>query len=77
MEHAATETTIAVRALAREDLDAVVAIDTVIEGRPRRSYLERRLAAALRAPKLHAQFAARPAEELDIALFSLFLRRPR
>ena len=58
MEHAAAETTIAVRALAREDLDAVVAIDTVIEGRPRRSYLERRLAAALRAPKLHAQFAA-------------------
>ncbi len=52
------EGTIAVRALAREDLSAVVAIDAAIEGRPRRIYFERRLAAALRAPKLHAQFAA-------------------
>ena len=48
----------AVRALAREDLDAVVAIDAAIEGRPRRTYFERRLAAAVRSPKLHAQFAA-------------------
>jgi predicted N-acetyltransferase YhbS len=50
--------TVTVRALAREDLDAVVAIDTAIEGRARRSYVERRLAAALREPALHAQFAA-------------------
>jgi len=48
----------AIRPLAREDLDAVVAIDAAIEGRPRRSYFERRLKAALQQPKLHAQFAA-------------------
>ena len=55
---------LAVRALARPDLDAVVAIDTAIEGRSRRAYLERRLAAALREPKLHAQFAACRGDEL-------------
>jgi len=49
---------ITIRALAREDLAAVVAIDAAIEGRPRRDYVERRLAAALREPALHAQFAA-------------------
>jgi GNAT superfamily N-acetyltransferase len=49
---------ITVRALARENLDAVVAIDAAIEGRSRRDYFERRLAAALREPQLHAQFAA-------------------
>jgi GNAT superfamily N-acetyltransferase len=64
MEHAAAESTIAVRALAREDLDAVVAIDAAIEGRTRRGYVERRLAAAVRAPKLHAQFAATDANGL-------------
>lgn len=46
-----------VRALAATDLVAVVAIDAVLEGRKRRAYFERRLAAALRTPKLHAQFA--------------------
>ncbi|MDH5246906.1 MAG: GNAT family N-acetyltransferase [Betaproteobacteria bacterium] len=54
----------AVRALARADLDAVVAIDAAIEGRSRRTYFERRLAAAVRAPKLHAQFAATDAAGL-------------
>ena len=49
---------LAIRALAREDVDAVVAIDAAIEGRPRRDYFERRLKAALIEPKLHAQFAA-------------------
>ena len=49
---------IAVRALSKDDLDAVVAIDAAIEGHPRRDYIERRLAAALREPALHAQFAA-------------------
>ena len=49
---------IAIRALARDDLNAVVAIDAEIEGRTRRDYIERRLAAALREPALHAQFAA-------------------
>ncbi len=47
-----------IRALAREDLGAVVAIDAALEGRPRGAYVERRLAAALREPALHAQFAA-------------------
>ena len=51
-------TPIAVRALTPADLAAVVAIDAAIEGRSRRNYVERRLAAALRDPALHAQFAA-------------------
>lgn len=50
--------TIAIRSLAKDDLDAVVAIDSSIEGHSRRDYIERRLAAALREPALHAQFAA-------------------
>jgi len=45
------------RALAAGDLDTVVAIDSAISGRSRRSYFERRLAMALRQPKLHAQVA--------------------
>src|SRR5690606_26940973 len=45
--------------LARDDLDDVVAIDAAWEGRSRRLYFERRLAAALREPALHAQFAVR------------------
>jgi ribosomal protein S18 acetylase RimI-like enzyme len=49
--------TLAVRPLMREDLPFVVAIDAGIEGRPRGAYIERRLAAALREPALHAQFA--------------------
>ncbi len=48
---------IAIRALTRDDLAAVVGIDAAIEGRSRGAYVERRLAAALKAPKLHAQFA--------------------
>jgi predicted N-acetyltransferase YhbS len=47
-----------IRALTPDDLTAVVAIDAAIEGRWRRNYVERRLAAALREPELHAQFAA-------------------
>jgi len=47
-----------IRPLAREDLPAVLAIDASIEGHSRRTYVERRLAAALREPALHAQFAA-------------------
>jgi GNAT superfamily N-acetyltransferase len=47
-----------IRPLARENLEAVVAIDAAIEGRPRRDYFERRLKAALLEPRLHAQFAA-------------------
>ena len=48
----------AVRALRSSDLADVVAIDAAIEGRSRRAYVERRLAAALRDPGQHAQFAA-------------------
>lgn len=55
---------IALRALAKDDLDAVVAIDAGIKGHSRRGYIERRLTAALREPKLHAQFAATDAGEL-------------
>jgi ribosomal protein S18 acetylase RimI-like enzyme len=47
-----------IRPLMREDLAAVVAIDAGIEGRTRHAYFGRRLDAALREPKLHAQFAA-------------------
>jgi ribosomal protein S18 acetylase RimI-like enzyme len=46
------------RPLAAADLDAVIAIDAALQGRSRRLYIERRLAAALREPRLHAQFAA-------------------
>jgi ribosomal protein S18 acetylase RimI-like enzyme len=56
--------TVAIRPLARGDLDAVVAIDAATEGRSRRAYIERRLAAALAEPKLHAQFAATDAKGL-------------
>ncbi len=54
---APTRTGIHVRRLAREDLDAVVAVDAAILGRTRRAYFERRLAAALRQPEVHVQFA--------------------
>ncbi len=47
-----------VRPLAPADLDAVVALDAALSGRTRRAYFERRLAAALRQPELHLQFAA-------------------
>jgi len=40
-----------VRPLTADDLEAVVAIDTAITGRSRRGFFERRLAAALKAPK--------------------------
>ncbi len=47
-----------VRALTAADLADVIAIDSALEGRSRRGYAERRLAAARRDPALHAQFAA-------------------
>jgi hypothetical protein len=46
------------RRLASTDLDAVVDIDAIAEGRMRRAYFERRLAAALREPAAYVQFAA-------------------
>ena len=60
---------VALRRLARDDLAAVVAIDSAIEGRSRRHYFERRLQAALQEPKLHAQFAA--TDERGLAGFLL------
>jgi ribosomal protein S18 acetylase RimI-like enzyme len=68
METAAGQA-ITVRPLARENLDAVVAIDAALEGRSRREYFERRLKAALREPTLHAQFAA--ADETGLAGYIL------
>jgi len=52
------------RRLAPGDLDAVVALDAGLAGRTRRAYFERRLAAALRQPELHLQFAAESAGAL-------------
>lgn len=49
---------ITVRALAPSDLDAVVALDRRITGGSRRGYFQKRLASALRQPKLHLQLAA-------------------
>ena len=63
METMATQP-LAVRGLMRTDLADVVAIDTSIEGRSRRDYVQQRLAAALRDPALHAQFAALDADGL-------------
>ena len=45
------------RRLSRDDLDAVVSIDARLEGHTRRTYFERRLAAAFREPDLHIQVA--------------------
>jgi ribosomal protein S18 acetylase RimI-like enzyme len=58
MDRVAADPRITIRALRPEDLDAVVAIDRAIEKRPRRTYVQRRLQAALREPARHAQFAA-------------------
>jgi len=60
----ATAENIAIRALTRDDLAGVVAIDAAIEGHPRRAYVERRLAAAMREPALHAQLGADDANGL-------------
>lgn len=58
MPTATSHPALTVRALHRDDLAAVVAIDTALAGRPRRVYIERRLEAALREPTQHAQLAA-------------------
>ncbi len=44
------------RRLTRDDLQAVVAIDAALVGRTRNEFFERRLAAALARPEIHAQF---------------------
>ncbi len=55
---------VSIRALAPSDLPAVVALDALAQGRTRREYVERRLAAARLEPQLHAQFAAEDAQGL-------------
>lgn len=50
--------TCAIRALAQQDLDAVVEIDAAVEGRSRRAYFQRRLATVLRQPGQHVQLGA-------------------
>lgn len=47
-----------VRALTRDDFEAVLALDHATSGALRRTYFDRRLAAALRQPRRHLQFAA-------------------
>src|SRR5215813_209595 len=58
MNHETQEQSLTIRPLAPDDLPAVVAIDAAIQGHSRRTYVERRLAAALREPALHVQFGA-------------------
>ncbi|MBI5275760.1 MAG: GNAT family N-acetyltransferase [Burkholderiales bacterium] len=64
MNHPTTTPALTIRSLTRDDLPEVIAIDAAIEGHSRRTYVERRLAAALREPALHAQFAACDGEGL-------------
>lgn len=63
-----------IRPLQPRDLDAVVAIDQAVEGRPRRSYVLRRLEAALRAPARHVQFAAEDGQGLAGFVLARVLR---
>ncbi len=55
---------ITIRALAAQDLPAVIDIDATGARPRRRAYFERRLAAALANPALHVQFAAERGGEL-------------
>jgi ribosomal protein S18 acetylase RimI-like enzyme len=52
------------RRLERDDIDSVVEIDALTEGRSRHPYFARRLAAALREPACHLQIAAIEDDEL-------------
>lgn len=58
MKQAGSTAQSAIKPLQPGDLDAVVAIDRSIAGRSRRTYIRRRLDAALREPARHLQFAA-------------------
>jgi predicted N-acetyltransferase YhbS len=64
MNEPAMSPQITVRLLQPSDLEAVVAIDHAIEGRSRRTYVRRRLDAALREPARHVQFAATDGQTL-------------
>lgn len=55
---------ITIRALTEDDFESVVAIDAASEGRVRRAYIQRRLAAALKEPGMHVQLAAVQGEAL-------------
>ncbi len=59
-----------VRQLTADDLDAAVAIDRAIVGHSRRGYFEKRLAAALRDPDGHMQFAIDGADGLEAAVLA-------
>jgi len=74
MSETAMSPQITIRALQPGDLEAVVAIDHAIEGRPRRTYVRRRLDAALREPARHVQFAATDPEGLVGYLLARVLR---
>lgn len=65
---------ITIRPLRPDDLEAVVAIDQAIERRPRRTYVRRRLDAALREPARHVQFAATDGRRLIGYLLARLLR---
>jgi ribosomal protein S18 acetylase RimI-like enzyme len=65
---------ITIRPLRPEDLEEVVAIDQAIEGRPRRTYIRRRLDAAVREPTRHVQFAASDGSRLVGYLLARLLR---
>ena len=65
---------ITIRPLRPDDLEAVVAIDQAIEGRPRRTYVRRRLDSALREPSRHVQFAATDGGTLIGYLLARLLR---
>jgi len=65
---------VTIRPLQPGDLEAVVAIDQAIEGRTRRSYVRRRLDAALREPARHVQFAATDGQGLVGYLLARVLR---
>ena len=63
-----------IRPLRPDDLEAVVAIDQAIEGRSRRTYVRRRLDAAMREPARHVQFAATDGSTLIGYLLARLLR---
>jgi ribosomal protein S18 acetylase RimI-like enzyme len=50
--------TVSIRPLAAADLDAVVAIDKAVSGRPRRGFFEKRLAHLVREPAAFVALAA-------------------
>ena len=74
MSEAVAAAPVTIRPLAPRDLDAVLAIDQAIEGRPRRAYIQRRLDAALREPSRHVQFAATDDDGLAGYLLARLLR---